>query len=392
MILLRRFGLDLLLVLFAAAVAASVLTSDVRPRVTVAVISAASVLVFCARSWSPLAVVLASFAFTAVGMDLEPRSTTLQFMAMLFSFALAGALTRGRDLALAAMCGLGLLGYGTFGLSTSDGFSDFVLSSAISMGFLAGGWQVSARGHQLTEARQVAAAAAAAQHALTRQAIADERARIARELHDVVSHGLSVVVVQVQAARGSIEDLPGDTTAATRRLDAVEAMAREALGEMRRMLDLLQIDELDDPDGQVGPEPPTPGLACLPALVNRARSAGLTVAADVPDTAPPQGAGLELAAYRIVQESLTNVLRHAPGAEVSVHLAVGPTALEIRVRNTAPTTGFSDSLTGGLGLIGMRERARTYGGRCDAGRIEGGLFEVHAVLPLEHLEVESLRW
>lgn len=379
--------------LFGVAVAASVLASNEQPRIGLAVISAAEVLVFGARRWFPLAVVVGSFGLSAVSMGLDSEATGLQFMAMLLSFGLAGALTRGRDLVVAAIFGVALIGYGTLGLEASGGVDDFLLTTAVSMAFLAAGWQISQRDHLLAEARQAGALVAAAQRERTRKALAEERARIARELHDVVSHGLSVVVVQAQAARASVEDLPGDSSATTRRLNAVEATAREALGEMRRMLGLLQIDDLDGLegiDGQTKPEPPTPGLADLPGLVDRAHSAGLDVVAELPETSPPAGAGVQLAAYRIVQESLTNALRHARGAQVSVQVAVGPTGLEVCVRNAVPSAGSSGASSGGQGLVGMRERARTYGGHCDAGRTEGGHFEVHAVLPLEHHEMPNV--
>lgn len=401
MTFLRRFGLDGLLVLLAIAVVASVLASNHDHRGTVAVLSASALLAFCGRRLSPLAATVAAWGLIAIGMTLDPSATTAQFVAMLFTFALAGAVNCGRELLVAAGCGIALLAYATLGLSTGAGPSDFALSSVISLGFLAAGWQVSRHGHLLTEARDSAEVAAAEHQERTRRALVEERARIARELHDVVSHGLSVVVVQAQAARGAIEDLPDDRQIG-RRLEAVEDTAREALGEMRRMLGLLQLDDLTvAEDGSGGtlaprdddPEPPSPGLADLSGLVERARLAGCEVAADLPDPAlDDAGAGVQLAVYRIVQESLTNVLKHAPGASVSVCVVVESGEVDIRVRNTlAPALAPTDTTsteTGGHGLVGMRERATTYGGRCTAGPVDE-MFEVHAVLPVERQRQES---
>jgi len=392
-ILIRRFALDAVLVMLAAAVFASVLTSDEEPRLLVAGMSALAVLVFCARRISPLAVVVASFGIQAIGMTQEPSATVLQFVAMLLSFALAGAICRGRDAVIAAVLGIALLGYATLGIPTGAGFGDFVLSSFIAMGFFAAGWQVSRRNRQLMTTRTEAAEAAALQQARTRQALAEERARIARELHDVVSHGLSVVVVQAQAARGAAADLAGPVDQVTRRLDAMEDTAREALGEMRRMLGLLQLD--GSPTDSAAPEPPSPGLKDVAALVDRARATGTDVRLEMPplDALPHLGVGAQLAIYRVVQESLTNVLKHAPDSKVTVNLgAVGET-IEVVVRNSASglPSGLLADDAGGHGLVGMRERAAAYGGRCTAGLVEPSVFEVRLVLPTDQVDAEAGR-
>ena len=329
---LRRFGLDALVVVVACATAASVLAAGAAHAGVVATVSAASLLVYLGRRLSPLAAAVASFGLLAVAMAMQPHSTVVQFVAQLLSFALAGAINRGRDLVVAAVCGTGLLAYATFGIPTGGGLGDFVLSAAIALGFLTAGWQVSRRGHLLAEANQTALAAQQAQEASTREAVVEERARIARELHDVVSHGLSVVVVQSQAARGALET-PEETAVVARRLDAIEETARQALGEMRRMLGLLQVE-----DASVStPQPPSPGIRDLPSLLETARSAGCPVTADLADLldADDVGAGEALAVYRIVQESLTNVLKHAPGAPAAVRVAKVGDAVEVVVSERA---------------------------------------------------------
>lgn len=202
----------------------------------------------------------------------------------------------------------------------------------------------------------------------------DERSRIAREMHDVVAHGLSVIVVQADGARYAATKDP-DVAVGT--LETISTTGREALTEMRRLLGLLR-------DGDTGVAP-QPGLEDVRHLVAEARAAGTRVEADLPDASPdaapdvPDGVGL--AAYRIVQESLTNVRKHAgPGAAVSVRVAVGrEVVVEVRDdgRGAAAT---SDGR--GLGLTGMRERAAVHGGTLEAGPAPGGGFAVSARLPL----------
>ena len=378
----RGRRLDAALLGFAVVLGVSVLFTAQHSPAAAALVSFAFVAVFCARTWSPLAVTVASFGLQAIGMGLDPVASPLQFVAMLLTFLLAGMFNRGRELAVAALSGIALLAYATLGISTGAGPGDFVLSTFIAMGFFVAGWQVSRRTHLLSAAREDAESAVAEQAERTRQALADERARIARELHDVVSHGLSVVVVQVQAARrGMNGHLPEVTT----RLDAVEATAREALGDMRRMLGLLQIDEAEG-----APSPPSPGLRDLPALVDRARATGCDVGADLPVEPPEAGTGVQLAAYRIVQESLTNALKHAPGSPISLRVCCRDGSVQVVVRNVMGV-GPGRALSGGHGVLGMRERAATYGGRCDVGPTADGFYEVHAVLPLGLTEREGAR-
>lgn len=208
----------------------------------------------------------------------------------------------------------------------------------------------------------------AAQHA--RLAAADERARIAREMHDVVAHGLSVIVVQADGARYAAAQ---DPRAATGALETIAATGREALTEMRRMLGLLRSG--DSPAG------PQPGLADLPALVEEACLAGTPVSADLPgrDVTVPDGAALT--AYRIVQEALSNVRKHAgPGATATVRVGVGD-AVTVEVCDdgrgaAAPPDGH------GLGLVGMAERVAAHDGVLQTGPRLGGGFRVFARIPL----------
>ncbi|MFC7496879.1 MULTISPECIES: sensor histidine kinase [unclassified Nocardioides] len=202
-------------------------------------------------------------------------------------------------------------------------------------------------------------------------AASDERARIAREMHDVVAHGLSMIVVQADGARYAARQ---DPAAATDALATISATGREALGEMRRMLGLLRAED--------GTElRPQPGLADLDALVAAARAAGLRVDATLPDAPPPVPDGVALTTYRILQEALTNVRKHA-GPDVTVRVLV-EVADDVRLLVEDDGRGAAAAPDGhGLGLIGMRERVTVHGGSVEAGPRAGGGFSVSARLPL----------
>jgi signal transduction histidine kinase len=207
-----------------------------------------------------------------------------------------------------------------------------------------------------------------------RVARADERQRIARELHDVVAHSVSIMVVQAGAARTMLTRQPSQ---AAESLLAVEASGREALSELRNMLGLLT---------EVEPEPdlaPQPGLDQLDALVSRVNQAGLPVDVRVDGSRPRDlSPGLDLTAYRIVQEALTNTLKHANGATAEVHIEYGAHDLRVEVLDSGGTLQ-SERGGSGRGLLGMRERVALYGGRLDAGERPGGGFAVRASLPVQ---------
>jgi signal transduction histidine kinase len=204
------------------------------------------------------------------------------------------------------------------------------------------------------------------------QALMEERARIARELHDVVAHHISMVAVQAETARLTT---PGMPEQGQERLLAIGDTAREALTEMRRLLGVLRADA--DGDAELAPQP---GLGHLTELLEGARAAGTSVRLTVGGTVAPLPAGVDLTAYRIVQEALTNARRHAPGAAVEVELRFEADALHLRVRDDGPGPGEGEPR--GHGLLGMRERAASVGGTLRSGRAEAGGFEVEAELPL----------
>jgi signal transduction histidine kinase len=204
------------------------------------------------------------------------------------------------------------------------------------------------------------------------QAATQERARIARELHDVVAHHVSMVAVQAETARLTTPGMPPE---GRERLAAIGDTARDALTEMRRLLGVLRADVAGEAD-----RAPQPGLARLEELVDGARAAGATVHLAVrgePVALPP---GVDLTAYRIVQEALTNARRHAPGAEVDVEVAFGDDAVSVRVSDNGP--GPAGTGDGGHGLVGMHERVAMVGGRLRVGPADGGGFAVQADLPI----------
>lgn len=209
-----------------------------------------------------------------------------------------------------------------------------------------------------------------------RLAVAEERARIARELHDVVAHHVSVMVVQSAAARRVLATDPG---LATEALDVVETTGRQALVEMRRMLGVLRSDE---PSDDLAPQP---SLERLDSLIDQVRDAGLDVDLVVEGDRRPLSAGIDVNAYRIVQEALTNVLKHAGKARATVRVRFGERDLDLEISDDGrgAAAAILDAPGDGQGLVGMRERVQLHGGQLQAGpRMEGG-YRVKARLPID---------
>ncbi|ANZ43340.1 histidine kinase [Lentzea guizhouensis] len=219
-----------------------------------------------------------------------------------------------------------------------------------------------------------------------RTAVDAERARIARELHDVVSHNVSVMVVQAGAARRVLDTSATDATDA---LLAVESAGRDTMTELRHMLGLLA----PSADGHEDPLAPQPGLDRLGSLVDRMCFAGLPVEVRISGEPRPLPSGVDLTAYRIVQEALTNALKHGDGRQAEVVVRYAEHHLRVEVLNTGPSvlsgSGMSTTSTAstadgpGRGLLGLRERVAVLGGDLDARRRLGGGFRVRAKLPLD---------
>jgi signal transduction histidine kinase len=211
---------------------------------------------------------------------------------------------------------------------------------------------------------------------LARQAVAEERLRLARELHDVVAHSISVIAVQSGVGAHIANTQPHE---AAKALAAIEATSRAALTELRRLLGVLRQE--GEPLGSLAP---VPGLADLDTLLAELAKAGLAVRLRVEGTASPLPAGVDLSAYRIVQEALTNVVKHAGPASAQVTVGYHDQDITVEVtddgRGSTPPTGDGQARVG-HGLIGMRERVAAFGGDLEAGPRPGGGFRVAARLP-----------
>ncbi|MFE3288253.1 sensor histidine kinase, partial [Streptomyces sp. NPDC059233] len=208
--------------------------------------------------------------------------------------------------------------------------------------------------------------------AAERRRVGEERLRIARELHDVLAHSISVINVQAGVGLALLDTDPEQARTA---LTTIKAASKEALGEVRQVLDTLRAP------GDA-PRTPAPGLGRLPELVEQAAAAGLGVDVTVEGPPQPLAPGMDLAAFRIVQEALTNVVRHSGSRTARVRVGWRPGVLELRVDDDGPPTG--DPAGGsGNGLIGMRERASALGGAIEAGPRPDGGFGVVARLPLK---------
>jgi signal transduction histidine kinase len=273
---------------------------------------------------------------------------------------------------------LGLLAVGNVSRVTSlddDGVYVYLVSltAALMLGYGTALSRIRAR-----MAEQTAADLARDQQARTRAAVEQERARIAREVHDIVAHDVSVIVAQAAAAR---RVLPGDSSSA-HTLQAIEGVGRQALDGLRRLMHFVRSDEADDLRS------PQPTLDRLPALVDQVRHAGLPVDLVVHGRPRRLPATVETNAYRIVQEALTNALKHAGPARARVLLEYEPDVLQVEVRDdgrgsvpaAAPASPVPAS--GGFGLVGMRQRAALLDGHVDVGPDEDGGFRVSARLPI----------
>lgn len=264
--------------------------------------------------------------------------------------------------ALAAMCLPAPLAFGSGGPA---GLTAYLL--AVGLAWTAGQWRRAQRARARAE---------------TLRAVAEERARIAREVHDVVAHTLSVMVIQAAAADDVFTERPDQARQALR---AIEDGARSALGELRLLLRAFRPDT--EEDSAAGRREPGPSLARLDELADTVRATGMTVHVHRDGGTDGLPAAVDLAGYRIVQEALTNTLRHAAGAdEVRVRVTAEGECVRVTVvDNGRIPQGRSASAGAGRGLVGMRERVRLVGGSLRAGPLPAGGFEVAALLPVERV-------
>jgi signal transduction histidine kinase len=321
------------------------------------------------RRLAPLATLLAvTVVISAASIAFDTFDTLYVFLTSLLATYSAGAYEERRR----AVIGIAFVSVWVavgFAIDPSrGGAGDYLFVLILFGGVWALGVALRARGLHAATAEQRAELAEA--DAL--EAVAHERARIARELHDVVAHTVSLMVIQTGAVRRRIHrERPRDAEL----LAEVESAGRDAIEELRRLLGILR-----DPDEALSLAP-QPGLDRLEPLVEQVREAGLPVELSVEGARVAIPAGVDLAAYRIVQESLTNALKHAKGARTAVVVRYDPRSLAIEVTDD----GASQANGGGTGhgLVGMRERASLYGGTLEAGPRPGGGYAVRATLPLD---------
>jgi signal transduction histidine kinase len=308
----------------------------------------------------PLAVlgtmIATAFAYTLAGFP----AVGLGPAALVAVFTVAAACERRRSVPAtgAAIASMALI------VSLSDAQLETIVANGITFGVA---WFI---GDRMRVSRARAEEAERTRDEATREAVRDERLRIARELHDVVAHALSVIAVQSGTGRLVLDSSPGTARDA---LCAIETTSRTALAEMRRLLTVLRDDDWIEPRG------PTPGLGQLDELVAQTVAAGLPVRVSVHGERVALPLGADVAAYRIVQEALTNARKHARASHVDLGVCYRPG--QVRLEVTDDGRGPVSDHTEGHGLVGMRERVALYGGQLEVGPAPQGGFRVAVTLP-----------
>jgi signal transduction histidine kinase len=338
------------------------------------------------RRRAPRTVLAVTFLAATVHLVLGYQPTWAQVGMLVALYTVAAHSPRRQSVVTGLLFGAGLVGYGVVAerMYPSATVEESVQGWVFSLVQFAAAWFLGdlqkRRLAYTAKLEALNAQLADEQELRARWAVAEERGRIARELHDVVAHSVSVMVVQAGAARRSIAGNPDQATTA---LTQIEATGRQALAEMRRLLGLLR-----DRRGGAEALSPQPSLAHLDSLVVAAREAGLAVELTVEGEPRPLPAGIDLSAYRIVQEALTNSLKHAGPARATVRVCYGSRALEVQVWDDGRGRNGRVAEDGrpdgdGHGLIGMRERVALFGGELEVGPRPGGGFRVAVRLPLE---------
>ena len=376
--LARTFGFDVLIVLLAVAGMLEVAVrheSPDAPRTTLwfdLPAIALMVLPLFARRRFPFAAPTAYWLLAVALSFVDGR--LVPFMSSVFVLGTAASFLLGnlRD-AVRARIGLGVVVGGAAIVvynkpAHSTGELVFI-PLLFGICWLAG-FALRERAEQAEAAEDRAIHAEREREAAARVAVAEERARIARELHDIVAHAVSVMVLQVGAVRHKLPQMPEEDRDA---LMGVEQAGRTALTEMRRLLGAMR------DDGEEAELAPQPGLDSLDDLLERVGRAGLPVRLHVDGEVSPLPRAIDLSAYRIVQEGLTNALKHAHATHADVTVRYAPDALQIEVRDDGEGTATGDGL--GHGLIGIRERVKIYGGEMTAGTATEGGFVLRTRLP-----------
>ncbi len=323
-----------------------------------------------------LAIIIASFMAHG-GLDHE-LIWVVQFTAAIAMFMVINRGGGRQSLFALALVFIGIfVSFGIFGIFGEDKVGNVLIQMVLFGGLWIIGNLFRTRRIRLESTEHVLADLEAEQDRLAKEAVRDERDRIARDLHDIIGHTLNLIVVQAGAAQVVIKSRPDQ---ALESLSSIETTARQSLSDMERMLGILRPAESE---GE--PYSPQPGLGQVGRLAEQFTDAGLPVAVNVdgePYKLPPS---LDLSAYRIVQEALTNALKHAGPARASVAISYLEDKLEVDIVDDGKSPGEVESSSGGgRGLIGMKERVALFGGKLEVGPTADGGFRVHASLPMEN--------
>jgi signal transduction histidine kinase len=342
------------------------------PRLVAAL---ALALMAAAVAWSPQApmgaLCAASAIYAAWCVNEVPQGSLMPMVVLLvLVFGVAARCGRGRA-AVGGALGLAAI-WLTFVLTDND-FANYAFTGVFVVGSWLAGRGIRSRQARADDFEAHAVRVEREREAKAREAVAEERARIARELHDVVAHSVGVIVIQAQAA----QQLAVGEEAVAQSLRSIESNGQQALTEMRRLLGLLR---REDEELALAPQP---SLRYLDHLAETVREAGLPVDVRVEGDVTPLPPGVDVSAYRIVQEALTNALKHAGPARARVRVRYGAGEVELEISDDGPGPAAGNGGGGGHGLVGMRERVNVYGGVLESGgRPEGG-YAVRVRLPFE---------
>jgi signal transduction histidine kinase len=366
-------GIDVLAVALAAISLVRIWSESITPRGVTSALALLATLPLLVRRRFPLGAPLVALV-SLLGLSIvSPGAAWEQlqlFFAALLAFWVIGSENGRRRATLGLAVGLVIAAATVTTDKGHRGVSDYVFGLTVTAAAWLGGVILGSHARSAAAAERRAERLALEQGFHAREAVADERARIARELHDVIAHTVSVMVVQAGAAEQVLE---GENAAARAALASIRESGKGALLELRRLLAFIR----DDADAELQPQP---SLTRLDDLVAGVETAGIHVEVThqgVPRPLPP---GIDQAAYRIVQEALTNTVKHAGPAHAAVCIGWEADAIVISVSDDG--AGENGTVGSGHGLIGMRERAGLYGGELDAGPLAGGGFAVRARLPL----------
>jgi signal transduction histidine kinase len=335
-------------------------------------------LLLAGRSRWPLCVFAATLTVAVLAIGLASPTGAISLPVMVAVYTLAQVQPRRRAVALALLAGVALAL--ARGLLQYRGWSDArtAVEPALALAALFLGWALASHRAYIAEIEARAVQAERTREEEARRQVDAERLRIARELHDVLAHGIATINVQAGVAVHVIDERPEHAIAALR---TIKATSRAALQELRGILGVLR-----EP-GEDEPREPTPGLSQLDRLIDATRHAGVPTDLTVSGSRGQLPATVDLAAYRIVQESLTNVLRHAgpTNAVVAISYAADQMTISVDDRGSADvpeSSQTSGARAGGHGILGMRERAHALGGELEAGPLTSGGFRVRARLPI----------